>query len=55
MMPWEAPDCSCGHPWEGHSLEVGCRANWVYSGEGIATADGCKCQLAHVGRSNHDG
>lgn len=55
MMPWEDDACGCGHPWEEHSLEVGCRAGWEYSSEGVAVRDGCECKLAHVQRSNHDG
>lgn len=54
MMPWDDPNCGCGHPWEGHSLEVGCLAGWKYR-DGVAVTDGCGCPLAHVQRSNRDG
>jgi hypothetical protein len=53
-MPWEDPNCGCGHPWEEHNITVGCLADWEYDHEGIATTGGCECKLAHVERSNDD-
>ena len=46
-------ECPCGHSWEGHSLETGCGNNWQFNGPdpGIASADGCMCQLAHTEKS----
>lgn len=45
--------CPCGHRWEGHDFDSGCWAGWEYNGPdpGIASKEGCMCQLAHVGKS----
>jgi hypothetical protein len=54
MMPWDDPNCVCGHPWEEHNKTVGCLDGWEYDDEGIVTTEGCGCQLAHCERSNDD-
>lgn len=45
--------CPCGHSWDEHNLEVGCAAGWEYAGAdpGIASKEGCCCQLAHTEKS----
>lgn len=42
--------CPCGHTWDEHNFDVGCIAEWEYDGPdpGIASKEGCMCQLAHV-------
>lgn len=46
--------CPCGHTWDEHNFEVGCIAGWEYEGPdpGIASKDGCACQLAHTEKSS---
>lgn len=45
--------CPCGHSWAGHDHDSGCHTGWEYNGPdpGIASKDGCMCQLAHVAKS----
>jgi ferredoxin-thioredoxin reductase catalytic subunit len=45
--------CPCGHTWDEHNFDVGCLAGWEYEGPdpGIASKDGCYCQLAHTEKS----
>lgn len=43
--------CPCGHEWEVHTHEDGCLDSWEWDGEGLATREGCKCQLAHTEKS----
>jgi len=46
--------CPCGHEWREHSWnDGGCGSGWLYEGPdpGIATTEGCMCQLAHTDKS----
>jgi ferredoxin-thioredoxin reductase catalytic subunit len=45
--------CPCGHTWDEHNFDVGCIAGWEYEGPdpGVASKDGCYCQLAHTEKS----
>lgn len=48
--------CPCGHDWKDHNKTVGCFAGWEYTGPdpGIASKEGCMCQLAHSEKSSDD-
>lgn len=56
MDPLWNDACPCGHAWEEHNSTVGCYHGWEYTGEdpGVASKDGCACQLAHTEKSNDD-
>jgi ferredoxin-thioredoxin reductase catalytic subunit len=45
--------CPCSHTWDEHNFDVGCIAGWEYEGPdpGIASKEGCWCQLAHTEKS----
>ena len=47
--------CSdCGHDWTVHNIHDGCTDGWTWDEEGIATHEGCYCQLAHTEHSSRD-